>query len=417
MTGYQPVVVTNDDRSTKRPSIWVITDMRVLIAHSFYRIPGGEDRYVSEQTQLLRERHAVEVVAAENDDLSSSPRTASNMLLSRKSTDRMAARIAAFGPDVVHLHNPYPSFGPAVHLAAEKLGLPVVQTIHNVRLRCPNGLMFTQGAVCTRCQPGNYIHSILHECFPSRSQAAAYAASLWTHRFVLRLENRVTRFVAPSLFMKDRLLSWGVAPDRVSMVRNFVNDRESSEVPTNGPGVYIGRLSPEKGLDVLISALHRAGDPPFKVIGDGPIREDLERQVTNHGLRRISLLGRLNTDDVARSLDEAGYLVMPSVCYENAPLAVLEAMAAGRPVVVSDRGGLPELVGEGGGVTFRAGDASSLASAIQQLADGSSLRARLGRAAHEFAQSQLSATAHLRALESVYSLAAQPPTPEPRPSR
>ncbi len=376
--------------------------MRVLIAHSFYRVPGGEDRYVESQAALLSEDHVVDVLGEANRDLEPGIGTAARMVASPAVTERVRARIRRFRPDVVHLHNPYPALGPAVHLAAGRERVPLVQTVHNLRLRCPNGVMFTEGDVCRRCETGNYANAVVHRCFEDRRQAAAYAVALWSHRFVARLQERVDRYVAPSAFLRDRLRSWGVPAGRLELIRNFMEAPVEPSPATGEGGVYVGRLSPEKGLETLVSALARAGDPPFVIVGDGPLRGGLERRIEALGLRRVTMTGRLDADGVATSVRDAGYLVMPSECDENAPLAALEAMALGRPILASSRGGLPELTAHDRGVRFEAGDADDLARRLVWLRADADARTRFGRNAYRFIRDELSPAAHRRALEAMY---------------
>jgi glycosyltransferase involved in cell wall biosynthesis len=376
--------------------------MRVLIAHSFYRVPGGEDRYVQQQVELLSARHEVELVGRRNETLTATLSTASMMAFSRTGTQAIEDRIEAFLPDVIHLHNPYPSLGPAVHLAAAKSGVPLVQTVHNLRFRCPNGLMFTEHRICRRCEKGNYVNAVTHDCFPSRRQATAYAGVLWLHRFLLRLERHVAAFVAPSTFMTERLVGWGIPVHRISTVRNFVPSTGATPSDVGDVGVYIGRLSAEKGLHLLLEALSLAGDPPFRVIGDGPLREDLRLLAARLGLRNTVFTGRLDAPDAQRAIEGCRFLVMPSLCHENAPLAALEAMAAGRPIIVSARGGLPELVDGGGGLLFDPGDASDLSMCMQRLFRDRDLSQSLGERGRAFAVSELRPDRHLDKLIEVY---------------
>ena len=378
--------------------------MRVMLAHSFYRIPGGEDRYVRQQLELLEREHDVELVAASNEALSADLGTAVRMTWSSETARRVTRRIDRFRPDVIHLHNPYPAFGPAVHIAARRTGIPLVQTVHNLRLRCPNGLMFTEGAPCRRCEGGNHLNSVVHRCFPTRSQAAAYATALWSHRFVLRLEEVVTRYIAPSDFMLTQLRRWGLADGRATVVRNFVEARHPHppEQGSGSDGIFVGRLSHEKGLTVLLDALALEGDRPFRIVGDGPMLSELRVRASELGLERTTFLGRLDAGAVADSVARARFFVMPSECDENAPMAVLEAMAAAKPVVVSRAGGLPELVRGGSGIAFDRGDASSLAAAMGALRSDDELCSTLGRQAREFVERELSPQRHMARLDEVY---------------
>lgn len=379
--------------------------MRILIAHSFYRLAGGEDAYVERQVELLRLCHDVELLQRSNRSLVSGPRAALRMIFSATAVREVESCIDGHRPEVVHLHNAYPSLGSAVHLATERRGVPLVMTVHNARLRCPNGLMFTQGSTCRRCEHGLYAHALLHDCFPSRGQAAAYAAGLWTHRFPLALERRVAIFVAPSVFMAGQLERWGIPPRRVRTVPNCTPLRPDASSEPGEYGLYLGRLAGEKGLDVLLRALAEAGDPPFRIVGSGPLEQDLRRLASQLRLRNTEFLGRLGRSEVDEVLRAARFVALPSVCAENAPLAALEAMAAGRPLLVSMAGGLPELTASGAGMTCAAGDAPSLARGIAEfMRDDERCRIAGGRGL-EHAQTHLSPDMHRRRLEAVYDWA------------
>ena len=378
--------------------------MRILVAHSFYKTFGGEDRYVGQYMKLLSDVHDVALLERTNADLPGNIRTAARMIFSRREGASVDKELAEFAPDVVHLHNPYPGFGPAVHLAVNRRDVPLVMTIHNFRLRCPNSLMFTEGELCRRCERGVYAHAWFHDCFPTKAQALGYSVGLWTHRFVLDLEDKVDVFVVPSRFMQGQLEKWGIARDRVALVRNF------TDVPTGNPspgefGLYFGRLSPEKGIEHLIAALRIAGDPPFRIVGDGLLRDEVARRISQAGLRNTTLEARIPAEEVPGLLHNARYVVLPSVSHENAPLAALEAMAAARPLVVTERGGLPELVEDGAGLTCRAGDAEDLARAIQTLMDDVALCQRAGEKGAQRAREDFGPRTHLRRLEEVYASA------------
>jgi glycosyltransferase involved in cell wall biosynthesis len=380
--------------------------VRILIAHSFYRTPGGEDRYVNQQMDLLGAHHDLKLLSARNEDLEPGLRTAFRMAFSPKMQRSVEKTMRRFGPDVVHLHNAYPSFGPAVHLSARRFKVPIVMTVHNYRLRCPNGYLFTEGSICHRCVGGNTLNAVFHDCFPARSQAAAYAASLWTHRYVLKLHDKVDVFIAPSEFMRRKLLSWEIPPDRVELVRNFTDITVASESRQGSYGAYVGRLSSEKGLDLLLKALVLAGDPPFRFVGDGPARPELQALATALGLRRTRFEGRVATAEIEPFLRDARFVSFPSRWNENAPLAALEAMAMGLPLLVADIGGLPELVEEGAGLSFRAGDEHGLAEGLSRLMRDDRLCRSLGETARTRALEEFNPLRHRTRLEAVYRKAA-----------
>jgi glycosyltransferase involved in cell wall biosynthesis len=272
--------------------------------------------------------------------------------------------------------------------------------------------MFTEGSLCRRCEGGNYTNAVRHRCFPSKAQAYGYATSLWIHRFLLRLEKKVDLFIVPSRFMRDQLHDWGI--NRTAYVPNY------TEVPAASPsegsyGLYFGRLSPEKGLDHLIAALKFAGDPPFQIVGDGPLEGKLKDMVAALGLKNTRMVGRVAPDELPRILQEARFAALPSVSHENAPLAALEAMAAARPLLVSDRGGLPELVEGGAGVICRSSDAQDLATKIRRMMEDPSFCVSAGERAVKRAVEEFSAEKHLERLETAYSKATSGGDPSPVP--
>jgi glycosyltransferase involved in cell wall biosynthesis len=378
--------------------------VRILLAHSFYRIPGGEDGYVRQQAELLRERHTVELFERRNEELTGGVSTLRDMTYSLRTKTGMSSVIRQFRPDIIHLHNAYPSLGPAVHLAASKASVPLVMTVHNYRLRCPNGYMFTEGEPCRRCEGGMYPNAVLHECFPNRTQAAGYALALWTHRFIMKLDRRVGLYITPSEFMRERMLQWGFEGERVAVVRNFTDVFADSFEP-GSYGLYLGRVSSEKGIDVLLRALKRAGDVPFKIAGDGPALGDLKKLAAELGLRNTEFLGRIATVQVPAALKGASFVALTSSWDENAPLAALEAMALARPLLVTATGGLPELVQNGEGVSCRVGDVEEIATRIRELAADAGRCRALGERALRRAKEEFAPQGHLARLEIAYDKA------------
>jgi len=396
--------------------------VRVLIAHSFYRQSGGEDRYVREQVQLLQTSNVVRLEERTNAQLSGDAATAVGMLRSPAERARLKRSFREFRPDVVHLHNPYPSLGPEVHLAAHAADLPLVQTTHNFRIRCPNGVLFTEGAPCERCVGGRYDNALRHACFPTMPQRAAYSSALWVHRFVLHLDSLVDLYVAPSRYVRTRLIEWGIPVERTRVVRNFTH-APLEPPPLGSRGLFLGRLAPEKGADTLVRALVLAGDPPFDIVGDGPERRGLEADVARLGLRRVRFHGAVPPSSVPGLLATSGYLVVPSSWGEAFGLSAVEAMGAGRPVIASAGGGLPELVGVDRGILVPARSPEDLAAAITRYLDDPVRAAQDGAAGRAFVLEECSPAAHLAGLEAAYASAIaireerrEPGLPAPRPS-
>jgi glycosyltransferase involved in cell wall biosynthesis len=376
--------------------------VRILMAHTFYRTSGGEDACVRQQLELLRPRHDVLLLERHNIELRGGVSTGIRMAYSPRIRAEVESVIQTFRPDVIHIHNSYPALGPAVFLGARKLGVPLVMTVHNYRLRCPNGYMFTEGSTCMRCAGGAYHNAVLHTCFPTKEQSVAYASSLWLHRFVLKLEDGISVLISPSEFMQATLLRWGIDASRLTTIRNFTRIHADAEVSPGGFGTYVGRLSREKGVHVLLQALSAAGDPPFKIVGDGPDAEYLRKAALALGLKQTHFVGRVSPEQVDLVLRKARFVVLPSLWNENAPLAALEALARGRPLIVSSVGGLPELADGGRGWIARPGDAHDLSDKIRASMEDDEMCMRAGVAALAFARDELDPNRHLTLLEQTY---------------
>lgn len=376
--------------------------MRVLVVHTFYRLLGGEDRYVQEQVELLGDTHDVRLFAARNDELESSAAAVRAMLTGHPRRSALREAIDDFRPDVVHVHNSYPSLGPAAFKEAGRASIPLVMTLHNYRLRCPNGYFFTHDGICRRCERGNYLQAVRHNCLSSRAQSASYALTLWVHRFVSRVESSVARFVAPSRFLATALTDAGLPESKLTVVPNFAARNVSPERERTY-GLYVGRLSREKGVMDLVHALADAGELPFRVIGTGPAEAELRQAARS--LPYVEFAGQQTPAEVQAALRGAAFLVIPSVWYENAPLVALEALAAGCPLLVSDLGGLPELVATGAGRTFRPNDPAGLAASLRRIAADHDGRRAMGEEARRLHAERYSPEPHRSMLEDVYEQA------------
>jgi glycosyltransferase involved in cell wall biosynthesis len=220
----------------------------------------------------------------------------------------------------------------------------------------------------------------------------------------MQLEAAVSTFIVPSDFMKRRVLSWGIDERRVRLVNHFVRRPAGSpsRAHVGSYGMFLGRLAADKGLNILLRALGKAGDPPFVVVGDGPSSADLQVLARSIGLRHTRFAGWQQHEDINDLLAEARYVVIPSLKEETAPLSALEALASGCPLLVSDRGALPEFVGGGRGLVSRAGDVGDLAAKLVQLVRDDEFCRRASEEGLSFALRSLDPERHLADLESVY---------------
>lgn len=337
-------------------------NQRVLIVHNGYQHKGGEDTVVEAEVELLRERgHAVALFTRHNDDIHgvSKLMLVANTFWASGVAAAFATELERFQPDVIHVHNTFPMISPAIYWVAAKYHIPVVQTLHNFRLLCPQAMFLREGKVCEACMGAIPWRGVVHGCYRnSKVQSAVLAGMVSLHRLLGTWQHKVTRYIALNEFCRQKFINGGLPAARVVIKANFV-DFPRPAVTQRADFLFVGRLSAEKGVDVLAQAA-RQTQVQIYVAGTGPEQRQLE-QISN-----VQLLGALSTDDVRRKMSDSLALVLPSVWYENFPRTLVEAFGCGLPVIASRLGALAELVEDGvTGLLFNPGDAEDLADKLQ----------------------------------------------------
>jgi glycosyltransferase involved in cell wall biosynthesis len=335
----------------------------ILLLHNRYRFPGGEERVVEDLAWLIREHLGEDVEVLERDSAAlPASRAAAGLLRGGLGPEEVGEAVRRTGARVVHAHNVNPTLGWRALAAAREAGVRVVLHLHNYRLVCAVGTCFTRGEDCTRCHGPNTLPGLALNCRGgSVAEAVAYAASLslWQRRIAAQVD----RFLVPSAFALRRLRQLGApVDDRARVFWSVQRDCATESRAADGRHVlYAGRLSEEKGVADAVVACRAAG-LPLVVAGDGPAEPRLRELAAGADVR---FTGRVAPEQLAELRRDAAVAVVPSRYAEILPLAALEAMAAGLPVVASRSGGLAELVPEEGLVP--AGDADALAARARRL--------------------------------------------------
>jgi glycosyltransferase involved in cell wall biosynthesis len=345
----------------------------ILILHNRYRAAGGEERAVADLAALLsRHGHEVEVLERSSRDLGRA-RAARGLLTGGLHPDEIADVVRRRGARVVHAHNLHPQFGWRALAAARSAGARTVLHLHNYRLFCAIAIAYRDGAPCFRCRRGDTRPGLRLRCRGSLPEAAVYAVAL--RRQQPRLFEHVDRFVAVSGALAFHLRDLGLPPSLTATLPNFVPDDEFASESRAGAGVFAlaaGRLTEEKGFDTAIAAARAAG-VPLVIAGAGPDEARLRALAAG---AKVQFAGRLSSGDLADLRRRAAVVLAPSRWEEPCPYSVLEALAAGVPVLASDRGGLPELVGEG--EALPATDQAAWYAALSELWQSPELRRRRG---------------------------------------
>ena len=344
--------------------------MRILTVHNRYQIRGGEDECFEAEVKLLREMgEDVEIYEENNDRVAAigKLKMAANTIWSQEAYKKLKQQLIEKPLDVIHVHNFFPLISPSVYYAAKAQGVPVIQTLHNYRLLCPNALFFRDGKVCEDCL-GKFIPypGVQHGCYRENKVAsAAVATMLGVHRAMNTWSKTVDLYICLTEFAKLKFIQAGIPAEKIVVKPNFV-----SPEPTVGSGkgsyaLFVGRLSVEKGLDTLLAAWEKLGEQiPLKIVGDGPLGPDVVKATKR--FPQIEWLGRKPMSEVHALMGEAMFLVFPSKWYETFGRVAIEAFAKGTPVIASNIGAIAEIVVPGKtGLHFRPGVPEDLADKVK----------------------------------------------------
>jgi glycosyltransferase involved in cell wall biosynthesis len=367
--------------------------LRVMILHNRYQQAGGEDVAVEQESALLRARgHAVRLVERQNTDISATTLTSKTSLLgntlwSAESYRLVRDAIRDFRPHVLHVHNFLPLLSPSVHHAAWAERVAVVQTLHNYRLICPGALLLRNGKVCEDCVGRSTWRGAVHGCYRgSRAASTAVAAMVELHR-ALATWRKVQAYIVLSQFQRAKLIQGGLPADRLHYKPNFVTWEFRVREGSGDPYVlYAGRLSAEKGIRTCVEAWLRAGTDgvaglSLKVVGSGPLLDELRARVAESSAR-VEFLGFRTRSEIAELLSRARFLIYPSELHEPNGLALIEAFAAGVPILATRMGSLQEFVEpERTGLHFQAGDPNDLLAAARRLGSDLAANEKMGTAA------------------------------------
>ena len=404
--------------------------MRVLLCSNFYYRRGGDCTYLFALQRLLeqaghetavfsmhhsqnlpcsQEKYFVDFLDYTELNRNQNPMSAAKVLgrsiWSRQARQNIAQLIADWKPDIAHFQNVHAYLTPSIVGPLEEAGVPIVWTLHDYKLICPNDNFLSNGRVCEECKGGRFWRCAWNRCKKgSRAASIVAAMEAYVHQW-LDLPARVGALVAPSEFLKAKFVEYGWPAEKIHVLPNFLPEMPQGTVSASeGHGLYLGTLLPTKGVDVLLRALTRTTPHPFHILGDGVERGRLENLAKELGLSgRVRFCGFLSGEELERTIAGATYAVMPSVWYENGPYAAMELMARGIPLIASAIGGIPEMVRDGEtGLLFPPGDAEALSDRMARLLGDVRLRQTLGAQAREFVRQNCAAAPYLRHLMDLY---------------
>ena len=371
--------------------------MKILLVNKYFYVRGGSETYFFGLAELLKKAgHEVIFFAMQdeknlpcvqseyfvsnvefNGDLSISDKikAALRMVYSLEAKEKISSLIEKEKPDIIHINLFHRVLTASIVDAAKKYHIPVVFTMHDLNCVCPNHTMLDHGTICEACLHGNYLNCVKRVCFKDSRAKCLMAAVESEYNKLSGLYNKIDLFITPSEFYKKKMVESGLTRSRIVHIKNFLPAQ--TEYGVHGKRgeyvLYYGRLSWEKGIVTLVRAMEMVKDIPLVIVGTGPEEEAIRAEVNRLNLEdRVSLVGFKSGEDLWRYVRESACVVVPSEWYEASGYTACEAQAAGKPVVVTNAGGLPENIVDGDtGFISNMGDAQALAEKIVRIVSAS----------------------------------------------
>ncbi|MEA3248958.1 MAG: glycosyltransferase [Patescibacteria group bacterium] len=400
--------------------------MNIVFANKYYFPKGGAEVYMFDlQDLLVGKGHTVVPFAMKDgrnrstgwSDRFVSPvetervkfnlsglKTAGRVVYSFEARRKFARLLREVKPDLVHAHNIYHQISPSILAAANDSKVPVVMTAHDYHLIAPNYSLFHDGNICEHTRPASYWRAVTNRCVKGSVAASALEAfAMSVHRSLGLYPGGIDRIIAPSAWMAAMLEEYGVDGTKIVHVPYYIDTKQWTESPSGDYALFIGRLSPEKGVDTLIRAAAIAKEVPVRIVGTGPEDMKLHKLAEKLGTDNVTFVGWKKGEDLKAEYERARFVVVPSVWYEVFGLVVFEAYASGKPVIATQMGGLSEIVRhDETGKLVSAGDAEGLASSMKALWNSQEQCALMGRRARKWVEHEFTPARHYEDIIGVY---------------
>lgn len=385
--------------------------MKMLIIHNSYQQPGGEDVVFAQECQLLESHgHRVLTYQRSNHEMEAMSRMqrlaqAKNIIWSESSKQQVRELLRREQPDLVHVHNTFMMVSPSIYQVCQEMRVPVIQTLHNFRLLCPAFSLFRDGHVCEECPTSGLWRSVWHGCYrDSRAMSANVALMLQVHRLSQTWNNSVDTYVALSKFARQKFVDNGLPAGKVRVKPNFVFPDPGEREAAGEYAIFVGRLSPEKGIATLLAAWELLSTAiPLLIVGDGPLRTSLEEECQKKNLSTVKFAGRLSAAETRNAIKKAAFLIAPSLWYEGFPMIICEAFACGTPVLCSRLGTLQEVVeDQSAGLHFTPGKPDDLREKVEWAWNHPGRMAAMGKFARQTYETQYTAEKNYQTLMQIY---------------
>lgn len=397
------------------------------MAHNWYFVGGGADKVFFETMKLLKKHgHTVipfsmkdkrnytseyqDYFPDEIDYTTIKPslgnlKTAIKMIYSSEAKQKIDALIQKTRPDIAHLHNIYGRLTPSILYALKKNKIPVIMTLHDYKLICPAYNMTSNGKPCEKCKNSRFYNAFFKKCVKkSYSASLVYTVESLIYSLFKTYIKNIDYFIAPSLFLKKKMVEFKIPEKKIVFIPNFidVDDRYSSSI-IGSYLLYIGKLLNVKGVYTLLKAVKGIEKAYLYIAGEGDIRKKLEDYIKENNIKNVNLLGHLQNEKLYEILRNSMFVIVPTECYENAPLAILESFSLGKPVIGANIGGIPEMViDRETGLLFEPGNYIQLREKIEYLLAHPKKIIEMGRNAKQKFEKEYNAELHYQRLMALY---------------
>lgn len=381
--------------------------MKILIAHNHYLEKGGEDEVVNAEIRLLEEHgHKVILYEKSNEHIKRLPFFKKfcfiflELSFSKAVYKEVKEVIRREKPDIAHVHNIFICITPSIYIALKEEKIPIVQTLHNYRFFCLKGTFFNKKKICEKCKNKQFFHAVIGRCWRRSFALSCFLAKL-LYRLDTFLKN-IDSYIVLSKFSRDKFIELGLEKQKIHLKTNFLISEPNGNGQDYNYALFIGRLVGYKGVETLIKAFETTPSFNLKIIGDGPLREEISSIAFSHN--NIEWLGRLNKDSVFEIIKNSSFLIFPSEWYETMGMVMLESFVLSKPVLASNLGAIKEFVINGvNGILFEPGNVKDLAAKIFYMSSHKEERMEMGKNAYKIYRDRFNKEKNYEDLIAIYT--------------
>jgi glycosyltransferase involved in cell wall biosynthesis len=380
------------------------------MVHNYYQQKAGEDLSFEAESKLLKDHgHKVIKYTKHNNQIKNmnSIDLFRKMVWNKKTYNDLCRIIQKEKPDIVHFQNTFPLISPSAYYAAKAEGIPIIQSLRNYRLFCPAATFSRNGQICEKCSKKSFFWSIIHGCYHnSRIKTGALTTMLVIHHFMKTWQKKVDVYIANTKFSKKKFIQGGLSAKKIFIKPNFVDSDPEIQKNKGNYALFIGRLSPEKGIFTMLRAWKSLKNIPLKIIGTGPIKRDVEKFIQQNKLKNIELVGYCPKEKVFSYIKKSRFLIFPSEWYETFGRTIIEAFACSIPIIISRLGAMKEIVKDNyTGLNFEPGNAKDLVEKIKWAWTHKKDMQRMGENARKDYEEKYTPKKNYKQLMKIYQFA------------